>query len=258
MNESLLDQQKDELEFDENKNWLDELVGENKKFKSPEELAKGKAHSDAYIALTLRQKDELIAENKRLREENVTGSKLQDLITKLEQSRLPSENTPAEGVPNVKPPTPEELDSFFDRKIQEKELRDRQSSNFNQVKNKLQEVYKDRYPDVLRKQLTEMGVSPESFDSLARNNPTVAIRALGLDKQQETETFAAPPTTRERFMPTSQPKRTWTWYQEQFKKKPELYNDARFNTQMNNDYMRLGNEFEDGDFKRFAPTYALR
>src|SRR4029450_8159059 len=38
-----------DINVDPNKNYLEELVGEGKKFKTPEDLARGKAESDSFI-----------------------------------------------------------------------------------------------------------------------------------------------------------------------------------------------------------------
>ena len=51
MNENLLDAALDLDTVDPNKNYLTELVGDGKKFKTQEELARGKYESDLYLSL---------------------------------------------------------------------------------------------------------------------------------------------------------------------------------------------------------------
>ena len=93
---------------DPNKNYLEELVGEGKKFKDPVALARSKVESDRHIA-------KLESELKAIRTDMNSRLSLEDLVTKLASAR-PEPSPPASsgdlGDSNQnasKPLTPEDL-----------------------------------------------------------------------------------------------------------------------------------------------------
>src|SRR5437773_6950457 len=80
-------------ETDPNKNYLEDLVGDGKKFKSPEELARGKFESDTYIKILEKRLDEYRDDILSLRKENVTNKRLEDLVNQL-SNKSPNSETP--------------------------------------------------------------------------------------------------------------------------------------------------------------------
>src|SRR6478752_10635011 len=72
--------QPDPVQIDPNKNYLEELVGEGRKFKSPEELARGKAESDLYIEHMKGRMDELRQDYTKLHNEYNAGPKLKETL----------------------------------------------------------------------------------------------------------------------------------------------------------------------------------
>jgi len=79
MADSLLDSN-DSPQLDSNKAYLEQLVGDGKKFKTAEDLARGKAESDSFIEIMKVRMDELRADHLRLREEHQASAQLKDLI----------------------------------------------------------------------------------------------------------------------------------------------------------------------------------
>jgi hypothetical protein len=100
---------------DENKNYLSELVGEGKKFKTVEDLAKSKIHADATIDVMTRRLDELTEDYKKTRQENVTKAKLEEMLDQIANQKLGS--TPSETPPSTPQWDPNELDGILDTKI---------------------------------------------------------------------------------------------------------------------------------------------
>src|SRR5882757_7528259 len=86
MNENLLDQNNQDLppQLDQSRNYLADLVGPDKKFKTNEDLARGKAEADVTIELFKKRQDELRTDYLKLREEANEQAKLQDLLDRLE------------------------------------------------------------------------------------------------------------------------------------------------------------------------------
>src|SRR6267154_5364704 len=95
--ENLLDQQQlpqTPPPLDPSKNYLTDLVGPDKKFKTVEDLARGKAEADTTIELFKKRQDELRDDYLKLREEANQQAKLQDLIDRLEHPQNTPQFTP--------------------------------------------------------------------------------------------------------------------------------------------------------------------
>src|SRR5882724_132878 len=150
MNENLLDQTQQPPQFDPTKDYLADLVGPDKKFKTVNDLARGKAEADTTIELFKRRQDELRTDYLKLREEANAQAKLQDLIDRLEN---PSQNTPVVTPPVTEPkqPTidPAQLQSLVSSSILEHETNKKRTENYNLVQSKLQEMLGMNYQPIL-------------------------------------------------------------------------------------------------------------
>ena len=83
MNETLLSGDQTP-QIDPNKDYLAELVGEGKKFKTDKDLARGKYEADLYVKTLERQLDELRNDHLKLREDYTARAKLEELLGQLE------------------------------------------------------------------------------------------------------------------------------------------------------------------------------
>ena len=240
--------------IDENKDYLSELVGEDKKFKTPAELAKGKWHADQTIKLMEQRMDQLRADFERERTQNLTREQLESVLTRFKQTPLASSETPQANEDNTqKPPVidPEQIKSLISSEVMGIRKRETEASNAKMVQDKLIERYGNSYTDVLSKQAVELGLSDQEVNQMAKTNPKVFIRTFGLDQQPQREGFEAPPRNSFSFTPTTGPKRTWSYYQKLRTDKPKEYYSPKIQNQMMNDYSTLGDAFEDGDFHQY-------
>lgn len=248
MTDSLFNDNNDPI-VDPNKNYFDELVGEGKKFKTPEDLARSKAEADAYIQTIIRQKDEMTNDIKKLREEYQARASLEELIDQLKGQSDRHDDNPA--VDDKEPSLDlTKIDSLVAQKIEDHQREQRERSNFNQVQAKLVEQFGNSYSTVLKQKRDELGLTEEDVNTLARRSPTAFFNTFGLNQRQQAETFEAPLQTQRRtdqFAPKTE-KRTWSWYQKLKTENPNLYRDPRTQVQMHKDYASLGKDFEDGDF----------
>jgi hypothetical protein len=121
--------------------------------------------------------------------------------------------------------------------------------NFNLVRSKLEERFGPNYQGTLTKQIQDLGLTKEFVDDLARNHPTVLFKTLGMDQPVQTEPFQAPVRSLGNFAPSGEKKRTWSYYQQMRRENPKLYHDPKTVVQMHNDAIKLGDEFEDGDYR---------
>lgn len=250
----LLPSDDDQIEIDENKQYLSELVGEGKKYKDNETLAKSYYHADKALEISNRRQDQLREAFIKERQENIAKAKLQDLVDKLTNSKQTnsSNETPPVNEQNDKPAIDmDQIKSLMSTSLQEYEAGNKQRANLAQVQNKLVERYGKNYSKDLGEQLQVLGMSVDQIDALSKQAPQAAIRMLGLDTQTQREGFQSPPRSNQRndsFAPKAAKKRTWSYYQELRKTNPDMYLDRKIANQMAQDAVELGEEFNDGDF----------
>lgn len=248
----------DQVQIDQNKNYLDELVGEDKKFKTPEDLAKGKAVSDSYIKVLERRLDEMRNDYTRLDGEYKAGASLRELFDQMQsqkQQLASSEQNPNANEVNNQQPTfdPKQIETLVSSEIQKNELKRKQDENYKLFQDKLTERFGDSAKTILRSQLEQLGINEEFARNLAMNNPNFLLKAIGANNQETRETFQPPIASTDQsrsFIPNTGPKRTWTYYQKMKKENPTLYRSPKITVQMQQDYATLGAQFEDGDFHR--------
>ena len=233
MADSLLSEQPlTEVEFDPSKDYIAELVGEGKKYKTSADIAKKIYHADTTIELMKKRLDEDHAEILRLRQETETKARLEDLVNQLsnQKDKLTSSAQPLAN--EVKEPQLDlsKIESLVAQKIQETESTKRAQENFNTVRDKLIERFGSNYQTAVKEQIDTLGISAEDFDAMARKAPKAVFRTLGLDQQQQ-DTFSAPPRTSNMKA-----------------KNPKQWNDRSTMIQMQKDAIELGESFRDGDY----------
>jgi hypothetical protein len=254
MTDELFKQDDQSIQSDPSKNYFEELVGEGKKFKSPEDLARGKFESDSYIRILERRLDDIRNDYLKLDSDYKSRAKLEEIVDQLSNNRQAqsgSEQTQSErGEDTAQKFDPKQVENLVSSEIQKYETQKKQQDNYNFLENKLKERYGDSYKTAFRSQLDKAGISEDLAKNLAVNHPNVLLKAIGFDNEPR-ENYQNPIIGTQRseaFTPTTGPKRTWTYYEKMRKEQPELYRQPKIAVQMQEDYRTLGKDFEDGDF----------
>lgn len=230
----------------EPKSYAEELVGESKKFKDIESLAKGKYESDRFIELQNKRFDELRDQYATVLEESKAKAKLEDLI---EEYKSLASTAPPQGKEVTQPATkPDDIRKLVSEEVTTLRRQDQERINLDSVQAKLKEQLGDNYSSVVRERIRNIGLSEQDFHDWARKSPTAVLNAIGVNENTKQETFQAPPQTTRTFKPVTEQKRTWSYYQELKKNNPKVYYDKSIMNQMLEDAERLGPQFEDGDF----------
>lgn len=237
---SLLDGGNDLPQIDPDKDYFEELVGDGKKFKSPQELAKGKAESDIYIKTLEQRADALRDDYLKLKQEADTAARLQTLIDQMSKKEDDhTNNNPSLDDVNDRRFDPAEIDNIVTRKLQDLEAQRRETTNWNQVQNKLQEAYGDKAASVLKQQVSQLGLPGDYADNLAKTSPDAFYRVFGLDQQRQTEDLGLPPRSQNTFTPATN-KRNWEYYENMRRTDPVKYHDPKTSVQMHRDVIDIG------------------
>lgn len=182
----------DQLFVDPNKDYYSELVGEDKKYKSNQDLAYSRVEADAYIA-------RLEREQEGLRGELATRIKYEDFMTKLESLKLDNEdrdNLDTEPTTDTSAMKPEELERLLEQKLNQRDQQKTAQQNLNIAKAKLAEAFGPNYVQHLRRQAEELDMSPQTLEQMAASNPKALFKLLGIGSVSPQETlFETPPKT---------------------------------------------------------------
>lgn len=244
-----------DFSIDPEKNYLEELVGEGKKFKTPEELARGKAEADATIDFFKNQMDRLRDDYLKERETNTSRAGLEEILNEIKQLKSASntnndEESGANGTDKNEPAfDPNKLQEIVAQQLTAAEQRKQREQNRRIVVEKLQERFGSDYQKALRDQTRRLGLSEEVATQLAETSPAAFLKTLGLDKQDDSDNFAPPRNQDNRgsfnqksgkIVPGS-----WRYYEEIRKSDPKLYWSPKTQTQMLKDSQRLGEAFDE-------------
>jgi hypothetical protein len=181
-----------EVEFDPNSNYVDQLVGDGKKFSDPNKLAFGKLQSDRFI-------ERLKTENERMREELNTRQRMEELVTKLasiepKQSASSENNQGSERDGDNRPPmtgsglSPEEAEALFNRKL-------RETKNFEKSLEGLKSAYGSDYQTKLDEEAKRLGMDSTEVNSLAKANPELFLRIFSGTNVTPSDNHYTPPPT---------------------------------------------------------------
>jgi hypothetical protein len=135
---------------DPNVNYLEELVGEGKKFKSVDDLARGKYEADQYINTVIQQKDQLLQDYNRLKADYEATASLKEIADRIASSNQQfntRDNTNDANEPSV---LDFDFDTAFTQKYTALKEQEKMVENERQVDLKLKERFGANYGNVIK------------------------------------------------------------------------------------------------------------
>lgn len=236
-------------------NYLEELVGEGKRYKTAAELAKAKIHADAFI-------ENLKTQTEELRTELDRRMALEEMFLKTKDNDPKPVDPPTEDKTTADPPKQVQADQS---KVDESELIEKvkaelkreaeqtsRTANFEAVKTRLLEELGD--PDKVNKFMDErskeLGFSVSELADVAAKSPTAFYNLLGL-KKGTTSSPDLPGTVKTEALQTSpmssQPKPgTKAYYDKMRKEDPRKYLSAAVQLEIHKAYMKDPAAFNNG------------
>ena len=223
---------------------LEDLVGEGKKYATPEAVAKAVVEKDNFI-------EQLKRETAALREEmaakTMATDRSQEILDQLEALK----NKPVTGY-EPPPPVIERTEvkglslEDVEKVIQQREARQKADQNVNTVKAKLIEIYGDRYGEAIKQIGDKNGLSPADLDDLAARSPQLV---LNLVQATKAEKMVTPPDTTVRpvggFSPTADGHKPRSWWNDLKATNKAQYLSKEMQMRQYKDAMALGEAFED-------------
>ncbi len=215
---------------DPNKNYLEDLVGEGKKFKSVEDLARGKAESDAFIANLLREQAEL-------RQELKTRTTMEDVLKTINRNPNPPNpdtNNGSNGPPEVTSVTKDDVSKLTREAIESFQTEQVARRNQTLVADTLTQVYGPNYVTYVKAKAKEIGVSIDWLEDMAARTPQALFKLLDVNTIAPKDTGFTPPRTAVNTgatQPTTGLKK-YSDYQKVRKSDPKRYFSPQFQNEM--------------------------
>lgn len=145
-----------------------DFIGEGKKYKSPEDALQSIPHKEQFI-------EQLKRENEELRQKLTESSKIDDVLTRLQQ--------PNEQPTEAKPPTNQvDLEALIEQHISQREKKLTSGQNAATVVGKLNELYGDKAEQVYNDKAKELGIPVEWLNETAKQSPTAIFELFGINK----------------------------------------------------------------------------
>jgi hypothetical protein len=163
-------------------NVLETLVGEGKKFKDLEALAKGKVEADAFI-VTLQNQINTLADE--LKQANLSADRkatLENLLNSLTNTTNKTETKVENQPQNPSNQSGSGLSHDDVVKIVEaREAANRQAQNLNAALGQVKKVYGEKTTEVLTAKAKELGMSVEDLENLAKRSPQAFLNVVGVN-----------------------------------------------------------------------------
>jgi|15BtaG_2_1085339.scaffolds.fasta_scaffold00834_4 hypothetical protein len=216
---------------------VDELVGEGKKFKTVEDLAKGKQESDTFITELQAKLTNAEAELQKQDYASELLATLQDKTAQLEPNPVVNSlNT------NDQPAlSAEDLKSLVETTLSEREQSAITSSNLKAVEDAMTKAYGTEASVKVKEKATELGMSVEDLQTIASKSPSLFLQTMGQPPQQADPMVSS--TVHTDNLNLSSTKRDSTFYRKLRKENPDRYRSATVQAQMFDDRVALGDSF---------------
>jgi len=216
---------------------LEDLVGEGKKFKTLEDLARGKAEADRYI-------DELKAQVAALSEKAAKGDKTDELLAQLRAEAASAASASAQSQNKTSAADPEhttssvseqDLERLLEAKLTAREKDRSAADNLKLVETELTKLYGEAAKEKLAAKSKETGLSVARLAQLGAESPTALLALFGALKAPlggvNTEAMATAGNSGER---------DYAYYQKLRKQDKKAYFSPEMQKQMWEDRVRLG------------------
>lgn len=231
---------------DDEGNPLEELVGEGKKFATVEDLARGKKEADSFI-------EHLQNEMRELREAQNRQMTIEEILTEIRKSNQPDPNnsnpqqpsTPQEPQePGKVDYSPEKIEELVSGLLQKKQVESQQQKNEQEVEQTLQEKFGNDARVHISKIAKELSVSTDYLRNVARENPAVFYRLIGLDTTQNTPPAPIAPRGSVQTPPSGSGKRNKAYYDRLKQQDRKAYFSEKVQLQMYKDRMEAAKRGE--------------
>ena len=154
---------------------VEALVGENKKFKDVESLAKSKLESDQFI-------EQLKAENAELRKELTKRPTSEDVLNIIKEQTKPSDTSRENTTPVLDEDT---LGKLVDSRLSTYESNKKVRENILKADKAMKDTYGEKAREVLVSTANKLGMTLEDLKNTASKSPEAFLKLVGLNEPKK-------------------------------------------------------------------------
>jgi hypothetical protein len=188
MENDLFDQLEGEVDdtpaLDPETDYVEQLVGEDKKFKTVADLARAKVESDRFI-------EQLKREQAEARAELAERIKMEEFLQRIEAKPSPSgsDTKPTERDEKASAVTPETIEQIIEAREQKRQ----REENLSEVERRLKETFGVNWKQEVQKKAVSLKLSTKWLTDVGARSPVALYGLLGIEGQQKADTFTPPP-----------------------------------------------------------------
>lgn len=227
--------------------YLERLVGDDKKFKTPEDLARGKLEADRHIA-------KLEEEMEGLRGDLNSRLNMQTFLDRLEKSGYTPEDTqtPPESDSQDRDMSNtglsmQDVEKLVSQKLEETTAEVQRRSNLEKSVEGLQAAFGPRYGDKVKAVTQEMGLGEKFMEDLAATNPQAFLKFVGANEATRPTDPSITGVPRTSFnsaaTPSTSGEKTQSYYSKMRAEDPGRYWRKETQAEMHRQSMKLGEAF---------------
>ena len=237
-NESLFDASQGTPPVDQTKDYVAELVGEGKKFKDAQALARAKVESDAFIA-------RLQNEAEGLRQELKSRATIEEFMDRMNSNDTPPrQDPPVNDGGNQEQP---DIQKLIADALAENDKKRSVSQNAELVTKTLKAAWGDNYNQKVVAKANELGLGLNFLEDLAKSQPKAFFQLVGVNDTRDnrsTPNALFPDTNQEsRLTNRDSHERNETYYANLRRTDPTAYWSPQTQNQLHKDALRLGEKF---------------
>ncbi|MGD9276924.1 MAG: hypothetical protein PVJ67_07165 [Candidatus Pacearchaeota archaeon] len=222
------------------------LVGEGKKYKTPEDLAKGKAEADEFI-------EQLKRENAEMREDLSEFQKKLDKATSVEEALDSLKRGTEANSQNQESIDPETLAKLIDSRLDSRTQAEKQAANKQIVETELVKRFGEqaKADAFIASKAQELGTSINQMKAMSSENPTMFFKLMGIDINSDESSNKGVPSggqynteaVKQRVNDAGPQHGTWEYYQSIRKNNPKQYYSPAVQNEMFEQRKKLGDAF---------------
>ncbi len=222
--------------------YIEQLVGDGKKFKDVEALAKGKLEADRHIS-------EITQTLAELREEVAKQDYAKDLLAKLQNKGTESgtvnsateNNTGNSASGNTTQET--SIEALVEQAILKKEQSRSIEQNIATANEAVVAQYGEKAAEVVKAKAQELGISVERLKEIAAESPTAFLQLVGGTTKKVDTSVLPKSSIRTESMSSTPTDRTFEFYQKMRRDNKSLYYSPKIQRTLMEDRQRLGDKF---------------
>ena len=236
---------------DQSTSYLEQLVGEGRKYTNPEDLAKAYFNANGFI-------DHLKTESSQLKEELEKRMTLEDILSEKQQAAKPTETPepvqPANTAPIVPEEAPKDLDlgAQIRQIMQEQSQADTAEKNIEAVLDTLMATYgdPDKARDEVARKAQDLGVDRQTLMDVATKSPKAFYELTGLKAVTAPKLAGTRGDVNTSSLESQRPNQgngpkegTYAFYQALRKENPKLYFSSRVQNEIMKKALAAGDAF---------------